>query len=151
MKRRPRVFVGSSSEGLDIATAFQLALEHTADIELWTQGVFDLNFSYLESLIKEVSRVDFAALVLTPDDLVHSRGSHRKTPRDNVIFELGLFMGKLGRRRCFFIYDKQYTDALKLPSDLLGISAATYTLRSGGSIDAAVGGAATRTGTMPAG
>ncbi len=63
MNRRPSMFIGSSTEGLDVAKALQLALDRTADVELWTQGVFDLSFSYLESLIKEVGRVDFAALV----------------------------------------------------------------------------------------
>lgn len=127
-----------------MAKALQVNLEGTADVELWTQGVFELSFSYLESLIKEIGKVDFAALILTADDITKSRGRQRSAPRDNVLFELGLFMGKLGRHRCFFVYDEKDQSVLKLPSDLLGISAATYTLHASGNLDATMGSVATK-------
>jgi hypothetical protein len=136
------VFVASSTEGLEIAEALQLALEPTADVELWTQGVFDLTSSSLESLIREVDKVDFAVLVLTSDDLIESRSVQAMAPRDNVLFELGLFMGHLGRQRCFFVFEKEQT--LKLPSDLLGIAAATYRLHKNGNLQASLGAAATQ-------
>jgi predicted nucleotide-binding protein len=106
MDRRPSVFIGSSTEGLAVAEAIQQALDRTADVELWTQGVFDLSYSYLESLLKALDTADFAILVLTPDDVVSSRRSQTPAPRDNVLLELGLFMGRLGRERCFFVYEQ---------------------------------------------
>ncbi|WP_291997248.1 nucleotide-binding protein [Candidatus Accumulibacter sp. ACC012] len=100
MTQRASVFVGSSSEGLLVAKAVQKALDGFADVNLWSQGVFELSYSYLESLIKAIETSDFAVLVLTPDDLTQSRDHDAVSPRDNVVFELGLFMGRLGRNRC---------------------------------------------------
>lgn len=91
----------------------------------------------LESLTKALEAADFAVLVLTPDDFTESRGDSSPSPRDNVVFELGLFLGRLGRERTFFVYDN--SKPLKLPSDLLGIAAATFGPRSDGNIQAAVG------------
>ena len=142
MEARPSVFVGSSSEGLDVAEAVQRNLEPAADITLWSQGVFGLSHGYLESLMKAVGGCDFAILVLTADDLVESRGQTAMAPRDNVLFELGLFMGRLGRERCFFVFDK--SQALKLPTDLLGIAAAQYQPHRDGNLDAALGSACTK-------
>jgi predicted nucleotide-binding protein len=139
--QRAVVFVGSSTEGLPVAKAIQKALDSVADVNLWSQGVFELSYSYLESLIKALETSDFAVLVLTPDDLMQSRDHEAAAPRDNVVFELGLFMGRLGRDRCFFVFDK--TKNLKLPTDLLGVSAATYRPHDSGNIHAAIGPACT--------
>jgi predicted nucleotide-binding protein len=92
---RPLVFVGSSSEGLELSECIQEALDPVADVRLWKQGVFDLSSSFLESLIKALDDADFGILVLSADDITVSRGSESAAPRDNVLFELGLFMGRL--------------------------------------------------------
>jgi hypothetical protein len=137
MKNLPTVFIASSSESLAIAEALQLGLEGTADVTLWTQGIFELTQSFLESLVKALQSTDFAIAVLHADDLSISRGQERSVARDNVLFELGLFMGHLGRQRCFFVYDS--TQELKLPSDLLGIAAATFRPHANGNFEAALG------------
>src|SRR4051812_61315 len=101
--RNPSVFVGSSTEGRAIAEAIQVNLEKDPiDIHVWTQGVFELGSTYIESLAQELDKVDFAVLVLTEDDITISRNEKTVSPRDNVLFELGLFMGKLGKDRCYF-------------------------------------------------
>jgi hypothetical protein len=138
---RPVVFVGSSSEALLLAEAVQKGLGSVADVVLWSQGVFELSQSYLESLTATLETSDFAVLVLTPDDLVESRGESTTAPRDNVMFELGLFMGRLGRERCFLLFDN--TQNIKLPTDLLGICAATYRPHQSGNLEAAIGPACT--------
>ena len=137
MSTRPFIFVGSSSEGIAVAKALQAGLADTADITLWNQGIFEPSFGYLESLVNALNLADFAVLVLTPDDVTESRGEDRDSPRDNVIFELGLFIGRLGRQRCFFVHEKKAK--LKIPSDLLGIAGATYSGRSDGDFLAALG------------
>jgi predicted nucleotide-binding protein len=92
--------------------------------KLWTQGVFQLTQTTIEDLIRASSDCDFAALFLTPDDMTASRGRKTASPRDNVVFELGLFMGAIGRDRTFIVTPKNVD--LKLPTDLLGVKRATY-------------------------
>src|SRR5487761_1923921 len=125
---KPSLFIGSSSEGLDVARAIKEQFDAEADVDLWNEGVFQLNTSYLESLLRATSLYDFAVLVLTPDDLVTSRGTRRAAPRDNVIFEHGLFLGRLGPRRAFIVCD----ESLRLFSDFAGITVATYRPREDG-------------------
>jgi DNA-binding MarR family transcriptional regulator len=141
MAARPRVFVGSSSEGLDIAKTIQLNLDHLAEVTLWSQGVFGLGEGTLESLVACQDQFDFAVLVLSPDDLVNSRGSTSHAPRDNIMFELGLFMGSLGRNRTFAVYDR--TANIKLPSDLAGVTVASFHPHSTGNLTAALGASCT--------
>jgi CAP12/Pycsar effector protein, TIR domain len=121
---RPAVFVGSSSEGLAFARAVRAALEEDAEITVWNEGVFEVGETLVESLMGALSRFDFAVVVLTPDDLVQSRAADTFGPRDNVIFELGLFMGRLGRDRTFILH--QSHSSLKIPSDLSGVAMAQY-------------------------
>src|SRR5690242_18647446 len=112
---RPGLFVGSSTEGLRIAQAVQIVLDESCEVELWTQGVFGLGQGTLESLVLALSRFDFALLVLTADDLMISRGAEKLAARDNVLFELGLFTGALGRDRTFMLFDR--TNPPVLPTD----------------------------------
>src|SRR5450759_4410739 len=121
---RTSVFVGSSSEGVEFARAVRASLERDAEVTLWEEGVFELGQTSVESLTQALSRFDFAVLVLMPDDVVQSRSTEVSGPRDNVIFELGLFMGKLGRGRTFIL--QQSDSHLKIPSDLLGVTTARY-------------------------
>ena len=141
---RPLVFIGSSKEGLSIAKAVQAELDYSAECMIWHQGVFGLNKGNLECLVESLGKFDFAILVLTPDDLVESRGDTRVTPRDNVLLELGIFIGGLGRNRTFMIVDR--SAELKLPSDLAGITPATFQPPDGGTYRSAVGAACTEIG-----
>jgi Predicted nucleotide-binding protein containing TIR-like domain len=72
---------------------------------------------------ESVEGVEFAVLIVTPDDLRTKRGEKGKIPRDNVIFELGLFMGRLGRERTYIVCDPK---TVELPSDLGAITVAKY-------------------------
>jgi len=121
---KPSLFVGSSTEGLNIARAIEYQLQNDVEITLWNAGFFELGQTTLEALVNSLSRFDFAVLVLTPDDFVISRDIPNQTPRDNVMFELGLFMGYLGRERTFIVYDIQ--SKMKIPSDLAGVTAAVF-------------------------
>jgi len=141
-RTRPSIFVGSSTEGLKIAKALHVLLDPACEVTIWSQGVFGLSQGTLESLVLALDQFDFAILVLTPDDLGISRDQINSTPRDNVLFELGLFMGGLGRDRTFIVYDR--TSHLKLPSDLAGVTAATFEPHSSGNLQGALGAAATR-------
>jgi predicted nucleotide-binding protein len=139
---RPRVFIGSSSEGLAVAETIQLGLEHDADCTIWNQSVFSLSSTTIESIVDAAVGFDFAVLVLTPDDMIVKRGQESAMPRDNIIFEIGLFTGVLGRARTFMVHRRDA--ALELPSDLAGVTTATYFDRSDGNLDAALGPVCTR-------
>lgn len=126
---RPTVFIGSSSEGKKFAVAVQAALEADAEVTTWDQGFFTPGQTFIEGLIDGSSRFDFAVLLLTPDDVVQSRSAELLSPRDNVIFELGLFMGSLGRNRTFVV--NPHGSDLKIPSDLAGLTTLLVRLAEG--------------------
>ena len=73
---------------------------------MWTQGVFGLSESTIESLMKEVNTSEFGIFVFSPDDAVRMRGKLFSAPRDNVVYELGLFSGALGGKDAFSLLRK---------------------------------------------
>jgi CRP/FNR family cyclic AMP-dependent transcriptional regulator len=121
----PRLFIGSSAEGLAVARAIQDGLAHEQLVTtIWTDNVFGASHFPLEDLENQISTSDFAALVLSPDDVVISREEKNSAPRDNVVFELGLSMGALLHRRVFLVSPRG--KELKIPTDLLGLTPLQY-------------------------
>ena len=120
----PKLFIISSSEALGVANTIRTSLEHDVFSTVWNEGVFFAGGYSLEALEKAVSESDFAIAIAQADDIIETRGSRQPTLRDNVLFELGLFMGKLGRHRALLIHPK--VDGLKLPSDLHGLTLLRY-------------------------
>lgn len=122
---RVRVFVISSVEGLPIAHAVQESFAHDPfDVVVWDNGIFRASEYAIESLTNVLDVSDFAVAIAQPDDLVEARGSRAAVPRDNVLFELGLFIGRLGRLRSFLLEPAE--TGVKLPSDLSGITVLHY-------------------------
>lgn len=122
--KKQRVFIGSSSEGVSVANQIQALLQYDFDVEVWNQGtVFGLGTATLEALEAAVLAYDFGIFVFTPSDELHAEGRVKQVARDNVVFELGLFIGKLTRRRAFVVHPR---DGLTMPSDLAGITTASY-------------------------
>ena len=121
----PKLFIISSSEALDVARAIQAQLEHDVFSTVWNEGTFFAGGYSLEALETAVDESDFAVAIAQADDIVKSRGSSHPTLRDNVLFELGLFMGRLTRYRTILVH--QRADGLKLPSDLQGLTVLSYT------------------------
>ena len=114
------IFIGSSGEGIKVAEATQILLSNDGfDPLVWNQGIFGLGKSILEELISFLDKCDFGVFILRGDDLLASRGRDYNVTRDNVLFELGLFIGRLGRLKTFIVYDNS-TDT-KIISDLTGI------------------------------
>jgi O-acetyl-ADP-ribose deacetylase (regulator of RNase III) len=141
---RPRLFVGSSREGIDVCRAIQGELAEDCDVTVWDQDVFRLGHGALESLLDALDSSDAGVFVLRPDDVTVRRGESVSTVRDNVLFELGLFIGRLGRGRAFMVTPDD--SELRMPSDLAGLTTAVYSadLFAGNHRRAAVGPACTR-------
>lgn len=121
---KPTVFIGSSQANVRVARLIADGLEDCAHARSWDEGIFGLNQGNLEALLHELKECDFAVFVLAPDDMVTSKDETKPSPRDNVLFECGLFMGVLGRSNVFITHDHSVN--LKIPSDLAGITLATY-------------------------
>jgi CRP/FNR family cyclic AMP-dependent transcriptional regulator len=120
-----RVFIISSAEALEIARTIQNAFDHDPfSVTVWTDGVFQASYYAIESLERALDQSDVAIAVAEPDDITESRGKRVGSPRDNVIFELGFFMGRLGRHRSLLVEPRG--EEIKLPSDLAGINTITY-------------------------
>jgi hypothetical protein len=115
---KPRIFIASSSEGLEKARLVKNELESIADCQIWNEGFFENNKSSFESLSEGSVLFDFAVLVATKDDKQIKRKVQEQIARDNIILEFGLYVGKLGRNRSFLLKEK----GLDLPSDLYGIT-----------------------------
>ena len=134
----PKIFIASSVEGLNVANTIQERLEHDAEVTVWDQDVFQLSSNTLDDLNDALSTTDFGIFVFTPDDTVNIRENETQSVRDNVIFELGMFIGKLGKKRCFIVSPRTQ-NPFRIPTDLLGVTPATYDPnRNDGNLSAAL-------------
>ncbi len=137
MDRKPRLFIGSSVESLEIADAVNTNLDHQAEVTIWRNGTFELSSNTIDSLTKKAGSVDFSLFIFSPDDISLIRGQKKPAVRDNVLFELGLFIGSLGKERCFILKPRNVD--LHFPTDLLGLTLADFeTNRSDGDLVSAV-------------
>jgi predicted nucleotide-binding protein len=101
--KKPRVFIGSSREALEYAKAIKTKLQDVASLNIWNEDIWRPGASTLENLVNVLPEYDYAICILGGEDVTSSRGLIKDSPRDNIIFELGLFMGHLGRFRTFFV------------------------------------------------
>jgi CAP12/Pycsar effector protein, TIR domain len=139
-----KVFVASSGNITHIVDAFAVGLQNSAspfvtrpiNVERWWLDL-ERNENLLTALIdhcrgnpeQNISHSDFFVAFLTPDDMRQKKkGKSSKVPRDNCIFELGLFIGGLAQReRCLMLCDASLGEAA-LPSDLGGQLYQTFDL-----------------------
>ena len=122
---RPKIFIGSSTENLATARTIQDQLYDDSEPSVWKCGIFKLSEYPLNSLIDKLQNSDFGVFVFSPDDIAIIRNQERQIVRDNIIFELGLFIGHLGKERSFIVSPISVDDS-HLPTDLLGITHANY-------------------------
>ncbi|EMY3554973.1 nucleotide-binding protein, partial [Flavobacterium psychrophilum] len=124
---KKKLFIGSSSEELKLAEEVKTLLEKDFEVTIWNDNIWDtaifkINQNFLADLLKASLQFDFGILLGTSDDKVMFRGKEMLQPRDNVLFELGLFTGRLGTSKCAFLIDKD----IKLPSDFNGLTLARF-------------------------
>lgn len=125
MKRK--IFIGSSEEGLAIAEQVEKRfLANCGDWLLpvkWTDNnAFTFNHSTMQCLLNNAHKYEYGIFIATSDDLIKKRGISNMSMRDNVLFELGLFLGSLGFTRTYLLADKE----TGLPSDFAGTTIAIY-------------------------
>jgi hypothetical protein len=139
---KPRLFIASSSESLAIADSIQVSLDHDSEVTVWKNG-FGLSSNIIDNLLELARGVDFAVFVFTPDDLTKMRGEEMRTVRDNVLFELGLFIGTLTKERCIIVSPRG--EEVYLPTDLLGVTSADFEAnRTDSNLEAAVNAPCTK-------
>ncbi len=124
---KKRVFIGCSSEEIGTAKIVQKILETDFEVviwdeKVWSKSVFKLNNNFLTDLLSSTLKFDYGVLIGSPDDEVIVRGKKYMSARDNVIFELGLFLGRLGIERCAFLVQED----VKIPTDFGGIKLSMY-------------------------
>ena len=120
-----RIFIGSSKEALPIARKIKSGLKYDAHVDTWADGIFDEpGKAYIEVLEEMLNNYEYGIFVFNPDDKVFSRGKKLSIPRDNVIFEYGMFLGKHSRKKAFFILPRGID--VKIMTDVLGITCLEY-------------------------
>lgn len=120
---RPRVFVGSSTEGKPVAERLHALLTEFARPRLWPNA-FRLSQNFLDEILRQAQECEFGVFLMTADDMVVKRGETHAAARDNVLFELGVFLGALGKDRAFFVFCGD--NPPELPSDLQGLTAGAF-------------------------
>jgi len=125
---KPRIFLGSSGKQAKLLQALARGLDDVADVEPWT-ATFNPGTTTLGQLVELTREVDFAAFVFAQDDWTSAEpaapdnaAAAQASPRDNVVFEAGLFGGVLGMERTFILH----ANGAKLPTDLLGLTCVRY-------------------------
>ncbi len=116
---KPVLFIASSGESTGVVHQLQIALHRDYDARPWTAGTIGASTYPLESLENVLDQAAYAVFVFSNDDVVVSRGKRQTAVRDNVLLELGMFIGRLGRRKCFVMHPKENP---KIPSDLAGFT-----------------------------
>jgi predicted nucleotide-binding protein len=128
-----RILIVCSTEALPIARAVQNAFASDPfTAVVWTDGVFRVTNYPLEILEAQIDDSDFAIAIAHADDSLTNRGKAWPRPRDNIIFELGLFMGRLGRSRAILMEPR--AEKVRLPSDFAGVTTITYRFEKGADV-----------------
>lgn len=148
INRKPNVFIGCSREAIDYARAVSSSLERICQVNPWYAGTFGANDYTMEALERELDVNDFGVFVFAADDVALIRNKPVFITRDNTLFEMGLFWGRLGRRRVFAIIprdleqnktiDGKPVDEFHVLSDLSGLTLLNYGIRSDDKFVAAV-------------
>ncbi|MDF2725382.1 MAG: nucleotide-binding protein [Paenibacillus sp.] len=147
--QKPNVFIGCSREAIDYARAVNAQLERFVQVNPWYAGTFGANAYTMEALEQELASNDFGVFIFAPDDVALIRGKYVFVTRDNTLFEMGLFWGRLGRKRVFAIVPREVQERsdfvpgetvsqFHIVSDLSGLTLLEYGMRSDSKYQAAV-------------
>ncbi|MDG5490589.1 nucleotide-binding protein [Psychroserpens sp. SPM9] len=125
---KPSVFIGSVSESIWISELAQSYFDKEVfEVDAWHQGIFQLtktsggSANNAEQLKNFTDIYDFAIFIFSPDDKIVSQyrkdksGKYKKAlaTRHNVVFEFGLFLGRIGAKRSFILFDDNSKDFIE--------------------------------------
>ncbi|MFY0545348.1 TIR domain-containing protein [Brevibacillus sp. H7] len=150
--RKPKLFIGSSREAIHYAKAVHSVLHKQKVVQVipWYDGTFRGNMYTMEDLERRLDECDYAVFIFAADDVALIRGKHVFITRDNTIFEMGLFWGKLRRMRVFCVVPQEVevsdgehikgikVDKLHVLSDLNGLTLLEYEYAHDNEFEAAV-------------
>lgn len=124
VERKKSIFIGSSTESLRVARALKSLLDKTRfDINIWDEDVFEKGRSNIDNLLKFSDVYDYAIFVFVPDDEIVIREATGTAPRHNIVFEFGLFLGRIGAKKTFIVAEESIKKFVKdIFTDLQGIS-----------------------------
>lgn len=137
-KPRLTAFIGSSSESQGIAEAILENLEGKVEITCWYHDFYKPTSSVFDDLLEQIGGFDFGIFIFAPDDVVEIRQHSAGSVRDNVLFELGLFLGILGKERVFIVAHPDF-HGMRVPTDLHGRNFVPFHNREDGNLVAALG------------
>jgi predicted nucleotide-binding protein len=90
----------------------------------------DLGLTVIEKFEQNALNCDFAVVLLSPDDMGYSKDTSpveaKFRARQNVILELGYFVGRLGRSKVLPLVKNASTGSLEIPSDYAGVVYTSY-------------------------
>lgn len=141
MNEKTTIFIASSSEAKSIAEAAHIKLEEEFRVKLWANA-FDLSSITITTLISKTKEADYAVFIFHQDDKTIIREKEYSSVRDNVLLELGMFIGALGLEKCFLLVPKAAESTFRLPTDLAGVTASFYDEREENDLDAVTGSCA---------
>ena len=144
MSIKPRVFIASSVEGLEVAYKIQDLLDYSAECTVWDQDVFKPSSSTMSDLFARAHVSDYGIFVFSFEDDIKIRGEDKLTVRDNVLLEFGIFAGTIGISNCFIVMPRD-SNKFHFTSDLLGVTTLKYNSnRQDNNLKAALGPAVSR-------
>ncbi|AEI41430.1 TIR domain-containing protein [Paenibacillus mucilaginosus] len=149
MKTKPNTFIGSSREAMELASAMHAQLSYDTQVTPWYAGAFRGGEYTMEALERELNDNDFGVFVFAPDDVALHRSQYVFITRDNTLFEMGLFWGRLGRSRVYAVIPgevRERDDLIQggtvkqfhILSDLQGLTLLRYEIRTDDNFEAAV-------------
>ena len=115
---KPSAFIGSSGLKYEIVEAIADRLSDEVDAHAW-KTAFPVGKMTLKALVEEAAAADFGIFIFGADDRLTSEIS---VPRDNVVYEAGLFAGVLGTDRSLIVLERK----AKRPTDLKGMTVASF-------------------------
>lgn len=130
MLSRFRLLVLSTEESLRLAQQVRETLARHVSCAIWEDSrVFPLSRTAIECLVTAAKTYDAVVIVAVADDIVRIREQLLHQMRDNLIFEMGLFTGALGRENVYCILDRSIADSTRIPTDLAGFMFADFDAR----------------------